>query len=77
MYLLILHYTILYYTILYTVYTIYTVERLSIARDEAGSDRLATLDAQIDKYQREQADIKARWELERAGTTTTTTTILT
>ena len=70
MYLLILHYTILYYTILYTVYTIYTVERLSIARDEAGSDRLATLDAQIEKYQREQADIKARWELERAGTTT-------
>ena len=60
----------LYYTILYTVYTIYTVERLSIARDEAGSDRLATLDAQIEKYQREQADIKARWELERAGTTT-------
>ena len=70
MYILIIRYTILYYTILYTVYTIYTVERLSIARDEAGSDRLATLDAQIEKYQREQADIKARWELERAGTTT-------
>lgn len=43
------------------------VERLSVARDEAGSDRLASLDKQISTLQRQQADVKARWEQERAG----------
>lgn len=38
-----------------------------MARDEAGSQRLAGLDAQISALQRQQADVKARWELERAG----------
>lgn len=45
------------------------MERLSIARDEAGSPRVASIDSQIEALQRQQADLRARWELERAGVT--------
>ena len=43
------------------------MERLSVARDEAGTPRLAALDEQITALQRQQQEIKGRWELERAG----------
>lgn len=43
------------------------MERLSIARDEAGSERLQSIDSQINSLQKQQQDVKARWELERAG----------
>jgi ATP-dependent Clp protease ATP-binding subunit ClpB len=43
------------------------MERLSIARDEAGSQRLAMLDNQIEFLQRKQESLKQRWDAERAG----------
>jgi len=43
------------------------MERLSIARDEAGSSRLDELDRSISSLQRDQQEMKSRWELERAG----------
>lgn len=43
------------------------MERLSIARDEAGTPRLATLDSQIETLQKQQQEIKGRWDLQRAG----------
>ena len=43
------------------------MERLSIARDEAGSSRLDELDRLISSLQRDQQEMKSRWELERAG----------
>lgn len=46
------------------------MERLSVGRDEEeGSLRLSQLDSQITSLQRQQADLKGRWELERAGVT--------
>jgi ATP-dependent Clp protease ATP-binding subunit ClpB len=38
-----------------------------VSRDEANSPRLAAIDAQLAVLQREAADLKAKWELERAG----------
>mmetsp|Transcript_15161 Transcript_15161/g.15287 ORF Transcript_15161/g.15287 Transcript_15161/m.15287 type:complete len:943 (-) Transcript_15161:197-3025(-) len=43
------------------------MERLSVARDEAGTSRLSELDEQIKSLQKEQQEVKGRWELERAG----------
>ena len=45
------------------------MERMSLARDEAGSKRLENLDGQIDDLTREQEDLRNRWELERSGVT--------
>ena len=43
------------------------MERLSLARDEAGSQRLAALDETIQDVKRQQEQLRGRWELERAG----------
>jgi len=44
------------------------MERLSVGRDEAaGSARLNSLETQISDLQRQQATLKSRWDLERAG----------
>lgn len=43
------------------------LERLSVARDEENSPRLATIDNSIAALQKEQAELKARWDAERAG----------
>merc|ERR1711871_693344 len=45
------------------------MERLSLARDEAGSKRLENLDGQIGALQRQQEELRSRWELERSGVT--------
>merc|ERR1711871_1130901 len=45
------------------------MERLSLARDEAGSKRLSNLDDQIATIQRQQEELRSRWELERSGVT--------
>merc|ERR1711871_1379513 len=45
------------------------MERLSLARDEAGSKRLENLDDQIGALQRQQEELRSRWELERSGVT--------
>jgi len=45
------------------------MERLSIARDEAGTQRLKDIDEQIASLQKSGENIKRRWELERAGVT--------
>jgi ATP-dependent Clp protease ATP-binding subunit ClpB len=45
------------------------MERLSLARDEAGSMRLSNLDDQIFTLQRQQEELRSRWELERSGVT--------
>ena len=45
------------------------MERLSIARDEAGSQRLTSLDDQISALQRQQEGLKQVWDSERAGVT--------
>lgn len=45
------------------------MERLSIARDEAGTPRLKDIDEQIASLQKSGENIKRRWELERAGVT--------
>jgi len=45
------------------------MERLSIARDDANSPRLATIDAQIVGLQRQQQELTSRWDQERAGVT--------
>ena len=45
------------------------MERLSLARDEAGSKRLRNLDSQIESLTRQQEDLRNRWELERSGVT--------
>jgi len=46
------------------------MERLSVARDEAqGAPRIVNLDTQILSLQRQQEELKSRWELERAGVT--------
>ena len=42
-------------------------ERLSLARDEAGSARLASLDVHIKEVQRQEEECRSRWDLERAG----------
>lgn len=43
------------------------MERLSIARDEVASPRLASIDAQLESLQKQQANLRAKWEQERAG----------
>ncbi|KAJ1428570.1 ClpB protein [Ochromonadaceae sp. CCMP2298] len=43
------------------------MERMSIARDEAGSPRMEKIDAQLEVWQREQQELKGKWELQRAG----------
>lgn len=43
------------------------MERLSVARDEQNSPRLQTIDAQIQTLQKQQEDLRARWNQERAG----------
>jgi ATP-dependent Clp protease ATP-binding subunit ClpB len=47
------------------------MERLSVARDEAdeNSPRLTGLDNQIQELQRQQEELRSRWDLERAGVT--------
>jgi ATP-dependent Clp protease ATP-binding subunit ClpB len=42
-------------------------ERHSVARDEAGSARLADLDAQITSLTKQVEEMRGRWELEREG----------
>lgn len=42
-------------------------ERLSIARDEAGSAHLAQLDETILSLQRQAQELRSQWELERVG----------
>lgn len=44
-------------------------ERLSVARDEAASPRLTAIDSQLETLQRQQQELRSRWELERAGVT--------
>ncbi len=43
------------------------MERMSIARDNTDPDRLAKLDATIKELNRQQQDLKGRWDAERAG----------
>jgi ATP-dependent Clp protease ATP-binding subunit ClpB len=43
------------------------MERLSIAKDEEQSDRLESVDKQIEELQREQQGLTDAWNLERAG----------
>jgi ATP-dependent Clp protease ATP-binding subunit ClpB len=43
------------------------MERLSIARDEAGSQRLSVLDDQIRSMQKQQQELKAVWDVQKAG----------
>ena len=43
------------------------MERLSIARDDEGSQRLKLLDSQIESLTREAESLRSRWETERAG----------
>eukprot|EP01038_Epipyxis_sp_PR26KG_P012792 gene12792-17150_t len=45
------------------------MERLSIARDDAVSVRLTNIDGQLTSLQRQQQDLRNRWDLERAGVT--------
>lgn len=45
------------------------MERLSIARDDANSPRLAAIDSQIVGFQRQQQELTSRWNQERAGVT--------
>lgn len=45
------------------------MERLSIARDEAGSPRLSSLDSSITSLNRQVSELKEKWDLERAGVT--------
>jgi len=45
------------------------MERLSIARDDTNSPRLAAIDAQIVGFQRQQQELTSRWNQERAGVT--------
>ena len=43
---------------------------MSLARDEKeGSSRLRKISDQISALQREQEDLRSRWELERSGVT--------
>ena len=56
------------YCFYFIVGVINPAERLSLARDEKEqSPRIVSLDKQITGLQREQQDLTARWELERAG----------
>lgn len=43
------------------------MERLSVARDEANSPRVASIDLQLNDLNRQAEELKRRWELERAG----------
>lgn len=46
------------------------MERLSVARDEKeGSERLVSIDNQLNDLQKQQQDLTSRWQLERAGVT--------
>lgn len=45
------------------------MERLSIARDDAASPRLANIDNQLSSLNRERDNLKQRWNAERAGVT--------
>lgn len=44
-----------------------SMERLSLARDDAGSVRLKLLDAEVAKLQKEAESLRHRWDLERSG----------
>ena len=55
--------------ILYYLYVCISSERLSISRDEAASPRLTVIDEQLQSLQRQQQELRAVWELERAGVT--------
>jgi len=43
------------------------MERLSVARDDANSPRVASIDLQLNDLNRQAEELKRRWELERAG----------
>lgn len=46
------------------------MERLSVARDEKeGSERLVSIDTQLNELQKQQQELTSRWQLERAGVT--------
>ena len=46
------------------------MERLSVARDEKeGSERLVSIDTQLNDLQKQQQELSSRWQLERAGVT--------
>lgn len=45
------------------------MERMSVARDESNTPRLKSLDDQLSIIQKQQQDLKAKWDLERAGVT--------
>jgi len=43
------------------------MERMSIARDEGDSPRMAKIDSQLEALQKQQQELRSKWELERAG----------
>jgi len=45
------------------------MERLSIARDESNSPRIALIDEQMNALKKQNEELKRRWELERSGVT--------
>ena len=45
------------------------IERLSVARDDAQSPRVLAIDSQIEMLQRQQQELTARWNQEKAGVT--------
>lgn len=45
------------------------MERMSVARDDESSPRLLTIDSHIEALQKQSADLRARWDSERAGVT--------
>jgi len=45
------------------------MERLSIARDDEKSNRLVTIDGQLQSLQKQSEELRYRWDLERAGVT--------
>jgi len=45
------------------------MERLSVARDDAQSPRVQAIDSQIELLQRQQQELTARWNQEKAGVT--------
>eukprot|EP00598_Pedospumella_elongata_P011640 CAMPEP_0185007566 /NCGR_PEP_ID=MMETSP1098-20130426/87435_1 /TAXON_ID=89044 /ORGANISM="Spumella elongata, Strain CCAP 955/1" /LENGTH=889 /DNA_ID=CAMNT_0027535913 /DNA_START=138 /DNA_END=2807 /DNA_ORIENTATION=- len=45
------------------------MERHSVSRDEAESPRLSVIDTQLNELQRQQQELRSKWEIERAGVT--------
>jgi ATP-dependent Clp protease ATP-binding subunit ClpB len=45
------------------------IEKLSVSRDEKTSPRLTAIDAQLQSLQRQQQELRTKWDQERAGVT--------